>query len=45
MELLEMYSKGVLKPHISECFDLDAAAEAIQTLAERRTLGKVIVLI
>ena len=43
MELLRMYSDGVLKPHISDQFDLDAAAEALRTLADRRAMGKVVV--
>ena len=42
-ELLQMYSEGMIKPHISDQFDLEAAADAIQTLADRRALGKVIV--
>ena len=43
MELLEMYSAGQLKPHISDVFALEDAAAALQTLAERRALGKVVV--
>ena len=42
-ELLQMYSEGMIKPHISDQFDLEAAADAIRTLADRRALGKVIV--
>ena len=42
-ELLQMYSGGMIRPHISDQFDLEAAADAIQTLADRRALGKVIV--
>jgi len=42
-ELLQMYSEGMIKPYISDQFDLEAAADAIQTLADRRALGKVIV--
>jgi len=42
-ELLQMFSAGKLKPHISDQFDLDAASEAIRTLAQRRALGKVVV--
>ena len=45
MELLQMYSDGVLKPHVSDQFDLDAAADALRTLAERRAMGKVVVII
>jgi NADPH2:quinone reductase len=43
MELLQMFSNGVVKPHISDQFELEAAAEALQTLAERRAMGKVVV--
>ena len=42
-ELLQMYSEGMIKPHISDQFDLEAAADAIRTLADRRALGKVVV--
>lgn len=42
-ELLEMAEEGALKPYVSDQFDLDQAAEAIATLADRRALGKVIV--
>lgn len=43
VELLKMYSRGALNPHISNQFDFDAAAVAIRTLAERRAMGKVII--
>ena len=45
MELLQMFSEGHLRPHISDQFDLESAASAIQTLAERRAMGKVVVTI
>lgn len=41
--LLGLAGSGQLHPHISAQFDLNEAAEAINTLAERRALGKVVV--
>lgn len=41
--LLGLAGNGQLHPHISAQFDLNEAAEAINTLAERRALGKVVV--
>jgi NADPH2:quinone reductase len=43
IELLEMHSTGQLMPCISDEFALQDAAAALQTLAERRAMGKVIV--
>ena len=43
MELLQMFSDGIVKPHISDQFDLQAAADALRALAERRVLGKVVI--
>jgi NADPH2:quinone reductase len=41
--LLELYSEGKIRPHISARFPLEQGAEAIRELADRRVLGKVIV--
>lgn len=41
--LLELAGNGQLQPHISAQFDLADAAAAINTLAERRALGKIVV--
>lgn len=44
-ELLELFERGDLKPHISDTFALEDAAKAIETLAMRRAMGKVVVTI
>ncbi|GMR17609.1 MAG: NADPH:quinone oxidoreductase family protein [Gammaproteobacteria bacterium] len=42
-ELLRLFERGELQPHISGTFTLDDAATAVGTLAQRRALGKVVV--
>jgi NADPH2:quinone reductase len=42
-ELLEIYYGGVIRPHISACYPLAEAPQAIADLLERRATGKVIV--
>ncbi len=42
-ELMDLYAKGVLKPEISERFPLERAPEAIKRLAERKAMGKLVV--
>ena len=42
-ELVEMYSQGTLRPHVSARFPLAEGGAAIKALAERRVLGKLIV--
>lgn len=42
-ELLRMYQQGAIKPCISERFPLARGGEAIEHLASRKALGKVIV--
>ena len=44
-ELLQLFERGDLKPHISDTFALEDAAKAIETLARRRAMGKVVVTI
>ncbi|HEX2559600.1 NADPH:quinone oxidoreductase family protein [Phenylobacterium sp.] len=44
-ELLELYSQGKIRPHVSETFPLDKAADAITHLASRKAMGKVVVTI
>ena len=44
-ELVEMYSKGTLRPHVSARFPLAEGGAAIKALAERRVLGKLVVTI
>lgn len=44
MELLELYTKGKIHPHISEHFPLDKGPEAIAHLAARKAKGKVVVM-
>ncbi|HEY8615406.1 NADPH:quinone oxidoreductase family protein [Phenylobacterium sp.] len=42
-ELLQMYAEGKIKPHVSERFPLERAADAIKHLASRKAMGKVVV--
>lgn len=42
-ELLQFYADGKIKPHVSERFTLDKAADAIRHLASRQAMGKVVV--
>ncbi len=42
-ELLVMYEKGLLKPHISSLYSLEDGAKAIRDLADRKAKGKVVV--
>ena len=41
-ELLRWYADGSLKPHISRTFPLDQAAVALNELAERHVIGKIV---
>ncbi|WP_119679980.1 NADPH:quinone oxidoreductase family protein [Indioceanicola profundi] len=42
MELLGMWSKGQLKPHVSHSLPLERYAEAFELLSGRRSTGKVV---
>jgi len=42
-ELFSMYTAGQIKPHITSRYPLEAGADAINELAERRAQGKVVV--
>ncbi len=42
-ELLDWYTQGKLKPHVSQTFPLERAKEALVALLARRTTGKVVV--
>jgi NADPH2:quinone reductase len=44
-ELMELYTSGKIRPHVSEHFPLVRAAEAITHLASRKALGKVVVMV
>ena len=44
-ELFDFYAKGKIRPKISAKFALEDGAAAIATLAERRSIGKVVVMI
>jgi NADPH2:quinone reductase len=44
-ELMAFYTEGKIKPHVSERFPLERAAEAIVHLASRKAMGKVVVTI
>ena len=40
----ELYAAGALRPHVSHTFPLEETAAALQTVVERRSTGKVVVL-
>lgn len=42
-QLFDWYRDGKVRPHIGSRFALDAGADAIRTVGERRALGKVVV--
>jgi NADPH2:quinone reductase len=44
-ELLELYAQGRIKPKISAHFPLELAGEAITCLADRKALGKLVVMV
>ncbi|MCP5201117.1 MAG: NADPH:quinone oxidoreductase family protein [Gammaproteobacteria bacterium] len=44
-ELVELYAAGKIKPHVSAHYPLAEAGQAITDLAERRALGKIVVMI
>ena len=44
-ELMAFYTEGKIKPHVSERFPLERAADAIVHLASRKAMGKVVVTI
>ena len=41
-ELMEMYKAGTIRPHISDSFPLEQAADALNKMANREVKGKVI---
>ena len=41
-EMFEMAATGVVRPHVSEMFALQDAAEAVRRVAGRKTFGKVV---
>lgn len=43
-ELLEWFNAGKLKPHVSHTFPLADARSALETLADRKSTGKVVLL-
>jgi len=42
-EVLDLYSRDLIKPHVSAVFPMEAAGEALAHLADRRVIGKVVV--
>src|SRR5712671_3234218 len=42
-QLLRWFAEGKLRPSISHRFNLDRVAQAIETLRERRSIGKVVI--
>lgn len=43
MELVQMYAKGEIKPHIDKVYPLADAKQALIDMMERRTMGKVVI--
>ena len=43
MELIQMYAKGQLKPHIDKVYSLEEAPQAIRDMMDRKTKGKIVV--
>lgn len=41
--LMDWHSKGRLKPHISDIFALDDAAQALELMRSRKSTGKVVI--
>ena len=41
-ELIGWYGDGLLAPHISNTFQLEEAADALETLVQRKSTGKVV---
>jgi NADPH2:quinone reductase len=44
-DLFRLYKEGAIRPHISNRYPLERAAEAIKELSERRAKGKVVITI
>lgn len=44
-DLFRLYGEGAIRPHISNAYPLERAADAIKELSERRAKGKVVVTI
>lgn len=44
-DLFQLYRDGAIRPHVSNTYSLDKAAEAIKELSERRAKGKVVIAI
>ena len=42
-QLMDMYAEGKIKPYVSETFSLEKAGDAIAHLANRKAMGKVVV--
>jgi NADPH2:quinone reductase len=44
-QLARWYAEGKLKPHVSQTFPLEKAAEALKLMAERKVKGKVVLVV
>jgi NADPH2:quinone reductase len=42
-EIMGWFERGLIQPHISQCFPLDKTADAINLLLSRRSTGKIVV--
>jgi NADPH:quinone reductase len=42
-ELMDLFVSGKIHPHVSACYPLERAAEAVREVAERRAIGKVVI--
>jgi NADPH2:quinone reductase len=44
-DLFRLYKEGAIRPHVSNTYPLERAADAIKELSERRAKGKVVIII
>jgi NADPH2:quinone reductase len=44
-DLFRLYKEGKIRPHVSNRYPLERAADAIKELSERRAKGKVVITI
>ncbi len=45
LELMNWYKEGYIKPYVSKTFPLDKSADALNLLADRKAIGKIVVTI
>jgi NADPH2:quinone reductase len=42
-ELFELFRTGAVRPEVSSAFDLDQVVDALQLVADRKAVGKVVI--